>query len=82
LRRAAGIVEQAIDAAELCRPQRNQRLHLRFHGDVGLAEDAGSAQLLCQRLALGHAASCNDDFGAFRDERSPRAQARCRSSPP
>ena len=81
LRRAAGIVEQAIDAAEFLDRHADQRAHLLFDRDVGLAEDAGGAELLGQRLALRHAASGDDDFRAFRDEnlRGAQSDAACRA---
>ena len=68
LRRAAGIVEQAVDAAEFFDRQRDQRLHLRFHRDVGLAKDASSAEFLRQRLTLRRATPGNHDFCALGDE--------------
>ena len=52
LRRAAGIVEQAIDAAEFLDRQRDQRPHLLLDRDIGLAEDAVGAEFFGQRLAL------------------------------
>jgi hypothetical protein len=64
----AGIVEQAIDAAEFFHRKLDQRLHLLFRRDIGLTKDAGDAELFGQRLALGHAAPGDHDFGAFRDE--------------
>jgi hypothetical protein len=68
LRRAAGIIEQAIDAAEFLHRNGDQRLHLLFHRDVGLAKDAGSAEFFRQRLALRRAAPGDHDFRAFGDE--------------
>jgi hypothetical protein len=44
LGRAAGIVEQAIDTAELLDRLGDQRAHLLFGRDVGLTEDAGTAE--------------------------------------
>src|SRR5215212_10970309 len=40
LRWTAGIVEQAIDAAEFLHRKVVQLLYLRFHRDIGLAKDA------------------------------------------
>ena len=68
LRRAAGIVEQAVDPAEFFDRQRDQRAHLVLDRDIGLAEDAVRAELFSQRLALRHAAPGDDDFGAFGNE--------------
>ena len=68
LRRAAGIVEQAIDPAEFFHRQRDQRAHLVLDRDIGLAEDAVRAELFGQRLALRHATPGDDDFGAFGNE--------------
>ena len=53
LRRPAGIVEQAIDAAEFCHRLPDQRTHLVLDRDVGLEEDTVAAELFRQRLALG-----------------------------
>ena len=80
LRRAAGIVEQAIDAAEFLDRQLDQRADLLVDHDVGLAKDAVGAELFRQRLALRHAAPGDDDFGAFGDENLGGAQsdAACR----
>ena len=75
LRRAAGIVEQAIDPAEFFDRKRDQRAHLVLDRDIGLAEDAVGAELVRQRLAFRHAASGNDDFGTFGDEDFRRPQA-------
>ena len=68
LRRAAGIVEQAIDLAEFLDRKRDQGLHLRFDRDIGLAKDAGGAEFFGQRLAFRRAAPGDDDFRAFGDE--------------
>jgi hypothetical protein len=68
LGRTTGVVEQAVDPAEFFDRKRDQRLHLFFDGDIGLAKDAGSAELFGQCLALGRAASGDDDPGAFGDE--------------
>ena len=54
--------------AEFFDRKRDQRLHLRFDRDIGLAEDAVGAELFRQRLALRRAASGDDDFRAFGDE--------------
>ena len=80
LRRAAGIVEQAVDAAEFLDRKLDQRAHLLFHHDVGLAEDAVGAELFGQRLAFRHAAPGDDDFRAFGDEnlRGAQSDAACR----
>ncbi len=53
----------------------DQRLHLRFHRDVGLAKDAVGAELFGQRLALRRAAPGDDDFRAFGDEYLRGAQS-------
>src|SRR5262245_14304533 len=74
LRRAARIVEQAIDLAELIDRQRNQRAHLVFLRDVGLAEDASRAELLGERLSFRNPAARDDDFRAFGNEYLRRAQ--------
>jgi len=68
LRRTAGIVEQAVDAAEFLHRKPDQRLHLLFHGDIGLAKDASSAELSGQRLSLRRAAPGDHDFCALGDE--------------
>ena len=75
--RAAGIVEQAIDAAEFLHRLADQGAHLFFDRDVGLAKDAMGAELLRQRLALGHAAAGDDDLRPFRDKnfRGPQPDA-------
>ena len=75
LRRAAGIVEQAIDLAEFLHRKRDQRAHLVFLGDVRLAEDAIGAKLLRQRLAFRRAAAGDDDLRALVDKNLRRAQA-------
>ena len=54
--------------AEFFDRQRNQRLHLRFDRDIGLAEDAGRPKLFRQRFALRGTAPGDDDFGAFGNE--------------
>src|SRR4030095_1507431 len=74
LRRAAGIVEQAIDLAEFVDRQRNQRPHLILLRDIGLAEDASRAELLGQRLSFRNPAARDDDFRAFGNEYLRRAQ--------
>ena len=81
LRRSAGIVEQAIDAAESVDREPDQRAHLLLDRDIGLAEDTGAAELSGQRLALRRAASGDDDFRAFGDEnlRGAQADAACRT---
>ena len=68
LRRAAGVVEETVDAAEFVDRKRDQRAHLLLHRDVGLAEDTVGAELLGQRLALRRAAAGDDDFRALGDE--------------
>jgi hypothetical protein len=68
LRRAAGVVEQTIDAAEFFDRLPDQRAHLVFNRDVGLAEDTIAAELVGQRLAFRRASSCDYDLRAFRDE--------------
>ena len=75
LRRAAGVVEQAIDAAEFFHRLADQRAHLVFNRDIGLAEDAASAELPGQGLALRNSASGDYYFGAFRNENFRRAQS-------
>jgi hypothetical protein len=81
LRRTAGIVEQAIDAAELLDRLIDQRSHLLLERDIGLAEDAVGAELPGQRLALRRAASGDDDAGAFGHEnlRGAEPDAACRA---
>ena len=74
LRRAAGIVEQAIDAAEFLDRLADQRAHLLLDGDIGLAEHADGAELFRKRLALRRAASGDDDPGAFGHENLRGAQ--------
>jgi len=74
LRRAAGVVEQAIDAAEFFDRLPDQRAHLVFNRDVGLAEDAIAAELVGQRLAFRRAPSGDNDVRAFRDENLSGAQ--------
>jgi len=74
LRRPAGVVEQAIDPAEFIDRECDQRTHLVFHRDVGLAENAGGAESFRQRLALGHAAPGDHDFCAFGHENLRCAQ--------
>jgi hypothetical protein len=74
LRRAAGVVEQAIDAAESVDRGADQRLHLVFLRDIGFKEHAGRAELFGERLALRRAASGDHDLRAFRDEDFRRAQ--------
>jgi len=68
LRRTSRIVEQAIDPAEFLHRKGDQRLHLLFHRDVGLAKDASGAELAGQRLALRRAASGDHDLCAFGGE--------------
>src|SRR4029079_19316011 len=75
LRGTAGIVEQAIDAAEFFYRKGDQRLHLRFHRDVGLAEDAVGAKPCRQRLALWRAPPGDDDLRAFGDKYLRGAQS-------
>ncbi|GLR95642.1 hypothetical protein GCM10007858_32780 [Bradyrhizobium liaoningense] len=75
LRRPAGIVEQAIDPAELVDRERDQRLHLRFDRDVGLAEDAIGPELLCQCLAFRYAPAGDHNFGTFGNEDFRSAQS-------
>ena len=53
----------------------DQRAHLVFDRDIGLAEDADGAELFGKRLALRYAASGNDDPGTFRDENLRGAQS-------
>ncbi len=59
----------------------DQRAHLFLDGDIGLAENAGSAELFGQGLAFRRAAAGDDDFGAFGDEnlRGPQPYAACRT---
>ena len=52
----------------------DQRAHLLFHRDVGLAEDASGAEFFGQRLAFRHAAPGDHDFRAFGDENLRGAQ--------
>jgi len=82
LRRAAGVVEQTIKAAEFLDRLPDQRAHLVFNRDIGLAEDAVGAEFAGQRLAFRRATSGNDDLRAFRDEnlRGPQPDAACRAS--
>ena len=61
--------------AEFFDRERDQRLHLLFDRDIGLAEDAVGAELFCQRLAFRRAAAGDDDFGAFGDEDFRGAQS-------
>jgi len=68
LGRAAGIVEQAIDAPEFLHRLADQFAHLVLDRDVGLAKDAGGAQFPGERLALRRAATGDDDFCAFGHE--------------
>ena len=75
LRRTAGVVEEAVDAAEFLDRKLDQRTHLLFDRDVGLAEDTAGAELLGQRLALRHAAPGDDDLRAFGDENLRGAQS-------
>ena len=58
----------------------DQRAHLVLDRDIGLAEDAGGAELPGQRLALRRAPSGDDDFGAFRNEDFRACAIRCRWS--
>src|SRR5215831_18452791 len=71
----AGIVEQAIDLAELFDRKRDQRAHLIFDRDVGLVENAVRTELFRQRLTLGHAAAGDDDFRTLSHEDLRRTQA-------
>ena len=76
-------MQKAIDLAEFFHCEGDQRAHLIFHRDVGLAEDAGRAKLFCQRFALRHAAAGDHDFRALGDEyfRGPQTDAaRCASN--
>src|ERR1700694_5341179 len=68
LRRAAGVVEQAIDAAEFLDRLADQRAHLVLDRDIGPTEDAGGAELFGKPLALRRAAPGDDDLRAFGDE--------------
>ncbi len=68
LRRAAGVVEQAIDAAEFLDRKRDQRPHLLFHRDIGLAKDAIGAEFFGKRLTFRRAAPGDDDFRALGHE--------------
>jgi hypothetical protein len=81
LRRTAGIVEQAINAAEFLDRLTDQRAHLLLDGDIGLAEHTIGAEPFRQRLALPGAASGDDDPGAFGHEnlRSAQPDAACRA---
>ncbi|MGY4413180.1 hypothetical protein ACVWW4_004916 [Bradyrhizobium sp. LB7.1] len=74
LRRAAGIVEQAVDAAEFVHREPDQRLHLRFDRHIRLAEDASRPELLRQRLAFRYTPARDHNFGTFGNEdfRSPQ----------
>jgi hypothetical protein len=81
LRRSAGIVEQAIDLAELVHRKRDQRLHLRLDGHVGLTKDAGGAELGCECLAFGHAPTRDDDLRALGHEDFRRAQSDAAGGP-
>src|SRR5215468_11674798 len=74
LRRATRIIEQAVDLAEFVDCKRNQRPHLVFLRDIGLAEDASRAELLGQRLSFRNPAARDDDFRAFGNEYLRRAQ--------
>src|SRR3954452_18188831 len=74
LRRAAGIVEQAIDAAESIDRERNQRTHLLFHRYVGLPKNAASAELFRKPLAFGYATPGDHDFCALGHENLRGAQ--------
>ena len=75
LRRAAGIVEQTVDAAEFLDRKVDQRTYLLLDRDIGLAEDAVGAEFFGQRLALRHAAPGDDDLRAFGDENLRGAQS-------
>jgi hypothetical protein len=68
LRRAAGVVEQAIDAAEFVDRGADQRAHLILLRDIGLKEHAAGAELFGERLALRRAAACDHDFRTLGDE--------------
>ena len=68
LRRTAGIVEQAIDAAEFLDRLADQRAHLLLDGHIGLAEHTIGAELFRKPLALRRAPSGDDDAGAFGHE--------------
>ncbi len=72
--RAAGIVEQAVDAAEFPDRLADQRAHLVLDGNIGLAEDAVGTELFGQCLALRRAPSGDDDLCAFGDENLRSAQ--------
>src|ERR1700730_10096196 len=74
LRRAAGIVEQTIDAAEFFHRLADQRAHLILVRDVGLAEDTVAAELFGKRLAIRRATSGYDDLCSFSDENFRGAQ--------
>src|SRR5262249_11483164 len=74
LGRSAGIVEQTVDPAEFFYRERDQRAHLLFLGDIGLAEDAIDAEFLCQRLAFGPAAPGDDNLRALLDKNFRRPE--------
>src|ERR1700684_1374966 len=53
LRRSAGIIKKAVDAAEAVHGFADQLVYVVFNGDVGATEDAGRPKLFGQGLALG-----------------------------
>src|SRR6266567_2807202 len=59
---AAFAAPQTIDPAEPVDRKPDQRFHLRFDRDVGLAKDAIGAEFLGKCLALRRTASGDDDF--------------------
>ena len=75
LRRAAGIVEQAVEPAETALRRRDQGLHLRFVGHIGPLEDAGWSETGGERLAFGGAAPGGHDLRPLGNEDLRRPQA-------
>jgi hypothetical protein len=77
----AGIVEQAIDAAEAVDRLADQGADIFLNRDVGPAKHAGRAELFGEPFALRCAAAGDNDFRAFRDKNlgGVQADAACRA---
>ena len=82
LRRAAGVIEKAIDATELRHGLLDQRTYLVLTGDIGAAEDAVRPKFARQCLTFGHTPTCDGDPRAFADKNLGSAEPNpaCRAS--
>src|SRR3954452_17401572 len=64
----AGIIKQAIDAAEFLNRTADQRAHLPLDGDIGAPENTVGAELFRESFAFRRAPPGDHDPGAFGNE--------------